>query len=276
MMTQLSGSSCSVVAAAGRRVDVADAQTIQPARAAAGHYPMKIFGALVATGLLVSPAVALDGELVTNNAFPFVVKIRAVYTKPTGSFTVCTATVLEPRLILTAANCISKPHRGADGPDSFVHNISKDVTIYYTDAGGQERAAKSKSTFYGRGFLSNFSITPASCASKPPRRCAQNFSQVSAAVRTGWSTSSQGPYTVADVAYIVPDHRIELKVYPRIVFDDFKPEQYLDGSGNWLTSATIKCRESPTRFGFPSQSIHARGCHIRWLRPESVQGQRPV
>jgi hypothetical protein len=64
---------------------------------------MKIFDALLATGLLVSPAVALDGELVTNDAFPFVVKIRAVYTKPTGSFMICTATVLEPRLILTAA-----------------------------------------------------------------------------------------------------------------------------------------------------------------------------
>jgi hypothetical protein len=45
---------------------------------------MKIFDALVATGLLVSPVVALDGELVTKDAFPFVVKIRAVYTKPTG------------------------------------------------------------------------------------------------------------------------------------------------------------------------------------------------
>jgi V8-like Glu-specific endopeptidase len=63
----------------------------------------------VATGLLVSPAVALDGKLVTNDAFPFVVKIRAVYTKPTGYFMMCTATVLEPRLILTAAHCIYAP-----------------------------------------------------------------------------------------------------------------------------------------------------------------------
>jgi hypothetical protein len=90
------------------------------------------------------------------DAFPFVVKIRAIYTKPTGSFSICTATVLEPRLILTAAHCISKPDRGADGPDSFVPNISKDITIYYTDAGGQERTAKSNSTFYDRAFLSNF------------------------------------------------------------------------------------------------------------------------
>jgi hypothetical protein len=47
-------------------------------------------------------------------------------------------------------------------------------------------------------------------------------------------------YIVADVAYIVPDHHIKLKAYPRIIFDDFKPEQYLDGSGNWLTFSNDK------------------------------------
>ena len=47
-------------------------------------------------------------------------------------------------------------------------------------------------------------------------------------------------YIVADVAYIVPDHRIELKTYPRFIFDDFKPEQYLDGSGKWLTFSNDK------------------------------------
>jgi hypothetical protein len=81
---------------------------------------------------------------------------KPFYTKPTGYFSICTATVLEPRLILTAAHCISKPYPGADGPDSFIPNISKDITIYYTDTGGQERTAKSKSTFYDRAFLSNF------------------------------------------------------------------------------------------------------------------------
>jgi hypothetical protein len=47
-------------------------------------------------------------------------------------------------------------------------------------------------------------------------------------------------YVVADVAYIVPDHRIELKAYPRFIFDDFKPEQYIDSSGKWLTLSNDK------------------------------------
>jgi secreted trypsin-like serine protease len=85
-----------------------------------------------------------------------VVKIRAVYTKPTGYFNICTATVLEPRLILTAAHCISRPYPGREGAESFVPNLSEDITIYYTDSRGQERTAKSKTTFSDPAFLSNF------------------------------------------------------------------------------------------------------------------------
>ena len=55
-------------------------------------------------------------------------------------------------------------------------------------------------------------------------------------------------YIVADVAYIVPDHRIELKTYPRFIFDDFKPEQYLDGSGKWLTFSNDKVSDITDAF----------------------------
>jgi Trypsin len=201
---------------------------------------MKIFDALVATVLLVSPAVALDGELVTKDAFPFVVKIRAAYTKPTGSFMICTATVLEPRLVLTAAHCISKPYPGADGPDSFVANISKDITIYYADTGGKERTAKSKSTFYDRAFLSNFfkfwRIMPQQLNGEAREKLAKSLPPSKYEMVTKLSVT----YRMADVAYIVPDHRIELKTYPRFIFDDFKPEKYLDGSGEWLTFSSDK------------------------------------
>jgi hypothetical protein len=202
---------------------------------------MKIFYALVATGFLVSPAVALDGELVTNGAFPFVVKIRAVYTKPTEYFSICTATVLEPRLILTAAHCISRPYPGANGPDSFVPNIINDITIYYTDTGGQERAAKSKTTFYDRAFLTNFfkytRIMPKPFSTDEAR--AKSFKTLPPSEQE-LVMKLHKTYIVADVAYIVPDHRIELKTYPRFIFDDFKPEQYLDGSGKWLTFSNDK------------------------------------
>jgi hypothetical protein len=212
---------------------------------ASAHYrcralPMKILGALMATGLLVSPAVALDGELVTNDAFPFVVKIRAVYTKPTGSFEICTATVLEPRLILTAAHCISKPSPGADGPDSFVPNISKDITVYYTDAGGQARTAKSKSTFYDRAFLSNRFKYTRMMPKQVNEEARAKFLKSLSPSENEMVRKLSGTYIMADVAYIVPDHRIELKAYPRFIFDDFRPEQYLDDSGKWLTISNDK------------------------------------
>jgi Trypsin len=210
---------------------------------------MRIFYALAATGLLVSPAVALDGELVTNGAFPFVVKIRAIYSKPTGYFSICTATVLEPRLILTAAHCISRPYPGADGPDSFVPNISKDITIYYTDTGGHERTAKSKSTFYDRAFLANFfnytRIMPKPFSTDEAR--ATSFKTLPRSEQE-MVMKLHKTYIVADVAYIVPDHRIELKTYPRFIFDDFKPEQYLDGSGKWLTFSNDKVSDITDAF----------------------------
>jgi hypothetical protein len=209
---------------------------------------MTIFDALVATGLLVSPAIALDGELVTNDAFPFVVKIRAGYTKPAGSFTICTATVLEPRLILTAAHCISKPDRGTGGLDSFVPNISKDITIYYTDAGRQERTAKSKNTFYDRAFLSNFFKYTRIMPKQFNEEARAKFLKSLPPSEQEMVTKLSATYTVADVAYIVPDHRIELKAYPRFIFDDFKPEQYLDGSGKGLTFSNDKVLEITDAF----------------------------
>jgi Trypsin len=70
---------------------------------------------------------ALEGQL-AEKQFPFVLQFYAWYEKPEKKGSACTATVIEPRLLVTAAHCVTKPYVGKT-PESFVSNISSSVWV---------------------------------------------------------------------------------------------------------------------------------------------------
>src|SRR5262245_30635438 len=190
---------------------------------------------LVALGLaLASPAAALDGELVEDGKFPFVVKLHIAYERPETKPGTCTATVVEPRLILTAAHCITKPY--ADGDDSYFPNASNNITIHYIDARGQRKAIKAVDVFFNKAFTANsfafwsVFVLDSSKEEKDKLKATMPRERVEALERN-YRTA-----VMADVAYLVPERRIELTEYPRFILNEFRPTRYLDDADKWMTA----------------------------------------
>ena len=186
--------------------------------------PVIIF---ILIALLSAPAAALEGEL-AGNRFPYVVRIVSLFaaSKPNG----CTATVLEPRLLITAAHCIAKPYSAdKNNLDLYHNNISKNISFSYTDSNGKSQSAGMAYAFLSQHFLRNIYLHDQIIGDKPKPSLSDTEKSKS------WAHFRI--YMLHDFAYIVPNKMIYLSQYPRFILNEFKPVEFLDSaryfSGDW-------------------------------------------
>src|SRR5262245_19259819 len=90
--------------------------------------------ALVTSLMLLAglPAWALDGEVADRREFPYVVQIATKYDKPKLEGGHCSATVLESRLLVTAAHCISIPYADPAVVGNYFENVVKPADLKIT------------------------------------------------------------------------------------------------------------------------------------------------
>jgi hypothetical protein len=178
---------------------------------------------------------ALEGQL-AEKQFPFVLQFYAWYEKPEKKGSACTATVIEPRLLVTAAHCVTKPYAGKT-PESFVSNVSSSVWINLQEGDlpkdnptrqkliNAGMLIKIKSVFVTKTFEYNYYHTQrlrSLVKAETEKEKAEGRTQTpeTKKLRDDF-IKFRDEQVLIDIAYLVPTKPIYLPSYPKWVLNDF-------------------------------------------------------
>jgi Trypsin len=174
---------------------------------------------LASTMLMSVQAYALEGEL-AGNKFPYVILLVNLKTS-----NICTTTVLNPALVLTAAHCMIDPK-------THTYDNLEDIRLIAASDAWSIPKEKIHSTSYKvKTFFSNTTM-PDRLREKRTidDRTRSDLSNPFGVKDRLVATLNA---TVADIAYLIPDRPIKVSNYARWVFDYMNPTEY---SGNWMLS----------------------------------------
>jgi hypothetical protein len=178
---------------------------------------------------------ALEGEL-AGNKFPFVVQIESTYRQPKPMISGCTATIIESRLLVTAAHCLVKSSPDPKSPGNYFEHQPIELKIKYVDPrNNKEQIIQAKNWFWNTGFSRNHFLWEQFVGPEEGRN--HRWEAMSGADRrkVGYLAASSA---VGDVAYIVPERPLRLSSYPNWIFNEVQPVKYLDGSLRWAMDNT--------------------------------------
>jgi V8-like Glu-specific endopeptidase len=184
-----------------------------------------------------SPAYALEGEA-WDGHFPFVVQIFSDYGD--GIQWPCSSSVIDGGLVVTAAHCVMRPTiRTENGREIVAINLAQAVRVKYVDRHGVESATNAVRATWEPAMPRYLAVWLGM-----PRPQEDDPSDTQKA-KTRALNGMFAQFAPMDVAYLVTERYIDLKVYAHSVLDLMGPiTKSMSNKRDWaLTSEAIEAAE---------------------------------